>query len=178
MRGGLQGGVADAVVEPNPIDAISATVRVAVAELNAPMGRMGAGDIFQGPLHCDSLLRHALGLPLAAHADVECDGVIENGTRVRITAGCKGRQGPRGGREYPPHPTYNDTAAKPCRKSPACRLWPMSNKRKAAAPKRRRRFPSSRRQLLAERVRNVVEGRIQLVADALHRANGRNSYKS
>src|SRR6476469_5827493 len=31
---------------------------------------------------------------------------------------------------------------------------------------------------LAEVVRNVVEGRVQLVADALHRANGSNSDKS
>ncbi len=87
MRGGLKGHVANAMVEPDPIDTISATVRVAVAELDAPMGRMRAGDIFEGPFHCDSLLSHALRLPLAAHADIECDGVIENGTRVRINAG-------------------------------------------------------------------------------------------
>jgi hypothetical protein len=39
-------------------------------------------------------------------------------------------------------------------------------------------FEPERRFVLGELVGHVVEGRVQLVADALHRANGRNSDKS
>src|SRR5206468_11591990 len=61
----------------------------------------------------------------------------------------------------------NETAPAMCRKlKPSCR----ERKGKAAAPTRRR-FPLTSERLLAEVVRHVVEGRVQLVADALHRSN-------
>src|SRR6476661_9856713 len=47
--------------------------------------------------------------------------------------------------------------------------------KKAAAPEGHRRQRLNRDRLLAEVVRNVVEGRVQLVADALHRSNSGNS---
>src|SRR6478672_253552 len=46
--------------------------------------------------------------------------------------------------------------------------------KKAAAPEGHRRQRLNRDRLLAEAVRNVVEGRVQLVADALHRSNSGN----
>ena len=46
--------------------------------------------------------------------------------------------------------------------------------KKTAAPEGAAVSLSSRRLLLAERVRNVVERRVQFVADALHRTDGGN----
>src|SRR5580765_8346349 len=52
-------------------------------------------------------------------------------------------------------------------------------KKEAAAPKGTAALlRMTERSVLAERVRHVVERRVQLVADALHRANRRNGDKS
>src|SRR5205823_8304912 len=56
------------------------------------------------------------------------------------------------------------------------RRWPERNKEKGGdAFRRRRPLTWNPRKRLAEVVRNVAEGRVQLVADALHGSNRSNS---
>ena len=64
-------GVADAMVEPDPVDPLAFARRVAVAEVDAPVGGISFANVFQRPLHGFVLLVDAGLLPLTSKPDVE-----------------------------------------------------------------------------------------------------------
>jgi len=159
------------MIEADPVDAVAAATGIAVAQLDPPLGRPRLRNEAERPVHGGALLRHAAWLPLAVHTDVECDSIVQDRRPRRIC-----RQGycrEHGRRQNPLHRGPNDTALVKCRNLNPRR---RQRKRKAAEPKRRRLFNHKR--LLAEVVRNVIEGAVQLVADALHGGNSGNGDQS
>lgn len=78
-----QGCIADAMVEADPVDPISAPSSIAVAQLDSPVWRVGAGDIAQRAFHRRMLLGHTARLPLAVYPDVERDRVIKDRPSAR-----------------------------------------------------------------------------------------------
>ena len=75
------------MIEADPVDPISALACIPVTHLNAPVRRVRIGDKIERSLHRRVLLAHAILLPLAVHANVECNGVIENGPGARYGPG-------------------------------------------------------------------------------------------
>ena len=78
-----QAGVADAMVEPDPVDSLVTAPGVAVAQLDSPLRRTLPRDKVQRPVHCRAVQRNAARLPLAVDADVERDRVMKDGPPMR-----------------------------------------------------------------------------------------------
>src|SRR5260221_8716541 len=70
--------IANAMIEADPVDAVSAAAGIAVAQLYPPLGRPRLRYESERLVHCSALLLHAARLPLAVHADVERDGIVQH----------------------------------------------------------------------------------------------------
>ena len=100
-----QCGIADAMLEADPIDAFAAPPGVPVAELDAPRRRVFLANKLERPLPRIVLAIHAARFPSANETDVEEYRIVERrgGTGSRIAARSrKDRDESRGG-ERPPH---------------------------------------------------------------------------
>jgi hypothetical protein len=75
--------VSDAMIESNPIDPLALARCVAVAKVDAPIGRIRLAHVFQRPLHRLVLLVDARLLPLAGEPDVEGHRFIQWSGRGR-----------------------------------------------------------------------------------------------
>src|SRR6185295_4494654 len=81
-------GVANAIVETDPVDPQALTAGVAIAHLHAPQGQRSLLHIFERALHRLGLGFDAALLPLAIDADVQLDRVTQRRTRMGSPAKC------------------------------------------------------------------------------------------
>jgi len=109
-----QARVADAMLEAEPVDAIAAAARVAVAKLDSPLRQPGHCNIAKRTVHCRTLGRHAAGLPLAVHADIERHGIMKDGrSRHPLPQGYRRQCGRH---QNSLHRRHNDTSPMMCHK--------------------------------------------------------------
>jgi hypothetical protein len=74
----LQATVADTIVETDPVDPIATAARVPIAELDPPLRGATLGNKTQGAFHRHTLPLHTARLPLAIHADVKRNRIVQN----------------------------------------------------------------------------------------------------
>src|SRR5580765_3384319 len=139
------------MIETDPVDAVAAAPGVAVAKLDSPLRQLAFRNIAQGAFHRAALLRHAARLPLAIDADVEGDWVAEDGPPLGGRRGLE--QGQSNDRQNPFHRPAEALACRRQKKSGGAEAPPLWS------------LPL---ESLVQGIADVVERRIQLVADALH----------
>jgi hypothetical protein len=82
----LEPGIADAIVEADPVDPRAGACGVAVAFVDSPQRRLSFRDVGSGAVHCSDLRFDAPLLPLAIEPDVQSHRVMKRGEGARFGA--------------------------------------------------------------------------------------------
>lgn len=100
--------IADAAVEPDPVDARLTAAGVAIAKMDPPQRRVRFRDELPGVAERLHLLTLAGLLPLAVDPDIESDGIVKGRGGAPFVRRYHQRQ--RGQCDPSPHPSISDTS--------------------------------------------------------------------